>query len=102
MPPELPTLKLLHLRDKTIPAGSSLFIRHSLPVNVLRATFSVATLSFERARIRASGFFRCSGGDRACLAIAADRGESDLSHDLVGIGRVPVPLEAILWDGGGF
>ena len=50
-------------------------------MNVLGSALGIASFLQERAGGGARRLFGGAGGDRSRLAVAADSGESDLSHD---------------------
>ena len=74
--PELATLKLTNCRSKLLEVYTSLTFSNFLPVNVLWARLSVATLIVERASARAGLTAAGAGGDRASLGVAGNQGES--------------------------
>ena len=64
-------------------------------MDILGSALGIASFLQEGAGGRARRFLGGAGGDRSRLAIAADSGESDLSHDAFRVAVEPI----VSWDG---
>lgn len=79
MAPQLPFGETADRSGQRIPVGTTLAIRHCLPVNVLGTALGVAALFLESAGIGAGLLGARGGRDGASLAVGRLGGERDLS-----------------------